>query len=175
MNCSCHKNEFQCQCYKNNPVDCKSDSYNEFIGCIPIEQQNNGIKQCPDGSDDNYQFMKNVVCGQCNVRINRLTNVSHCKLNPFGSCDNSTCNNVSSLHWSTIDCIEADLICVLNCYSNSTKQCNHAFQYDDGSLQLTYQLCDGIVDCLDKSDESQYQHGFKCVPAYSDRKCVLPQ
>ena len=176
-NCSCRKNEFQCQCYKNNPVDCKVEEieYKRFTGCIPIEQQNDGIKQCPDGSDDNYQFIKNVVCDQCNVIINRLTNVSHCNLNPIVSCDNSTCNNVSSLLCSTIDCNETDLICISNCSPDSTKQCNHAFQCDDGSLQLTYQLCNGIVDCLDKSDEIQYQHGFKCVTAYSDRKCVLPQ
>ena len=180
MNCSCHKNEFQCQCYKNNPVDCKVENYNlfygnKFTGCIPIEQQHDGIKQCLDGSDDNYQFINIVVCGQCNVTINRLTNVSHCNLNPLVSCDNLTCNNVSSLRCSTVDCNETDLICVSNCYSNSTKQCNHAFQCNDGSLQLTYQLCNGIVDCLDKSDEIQYEHGFKCVPAYSNRKCVLPQ
>ena len=42
-------------------------------------------------------------------------------------------------------------------------------------MGLTNQLCDGTVDCLDKSDEIQYQHGFKCVAVDSNRKCVLPQ
>ena len=36
-------------------------------------------------------------------------------------------------------------------------------------------MCDGLVDCLDKSDEIQHQHGFKCVAIDSNRKCVLPQ
>ena len=36
-------------------------------------------------------------------------------------------------------------------------------------------MCDGLVDCLDKSDEIQHQHGFKCVAIGSERKCVLPQ
>ena len=36
-------------------------------------------------------------------------------------------------------------------------------------------MCNGLVDCLDKSDEIQHQHGFKCVAVDSNRKCVLPQ
>ena len=173
LNCSCNENEFQCQCYKNNPVDCKG-SY-RFTGCIPIEQQNDGIEQCSDGSDENYQVQKTVNCGQCNVTINRLNNVTQCNLNSLISCDTSTCYNASSLLCSTIDCNETDFICVSNCSHNTTKQCNRAFQCDDGRLGLTYQLCDGLVDCLDKSDEIQHQHGFKCVAVDSDRKCVLPQ
>ena len=178
LNCSCSESEFQCQCYKNNPVDCKEiyDQFvqGKFIGCIPIEQQNDGIKQCPDGSDENDQIKKFVNCEQCVITINRLTDTSQCNLNSHISCDYSTCYNVSSLLCSTIDCNETDLICISNC-SDSTKQCNRAFQCDDGSLGLTYQLCDGTFDCLDKSDEIQHQHGFKCVAVDSDRKCVLPQ
>ena len=36
-------------------------------------------------------------------------------------------------------------------------------------------MCDNKFDCLDKSDENQHQHGFKCVAVDSDRKCILPQ
>ena len=146
-----------------------------FAGCIPIEQQNDGIGQCPDGSDENYQVKKIVNCSQRAVSINRLNNASQCNLNPLYPCDKSTCYNVSSLLCSTNDCNKTDIICVSNSFPNSIKQCNRAFQCDDGSLGLTYQLCDGIIDCLDKSDEIQYQHGFKCVAVDSDRKCVLPQ
>ena len=170
MNCSCNKTEFQCQCYKNNPVDCKG-SY--FTGCIPIEQQNDGIEQCPDGSDEKHK--KSVNCGQCDVTINKSNNVSQCNFNSLIPCDTSTCYNASSLLCPTIDCYKTDFICVSNCSYNTTKQCNRAFQCDDGRLGLTYQLCNGLVDCLDKSDEIQYQYGFKCIAVDSERKCVLPQ
>ena len=177
MNCSCNENQFECQCYKNNPVDCKVSNiqHQTFTGCIPIDQQNNGIEQCPDESDENYQVQKTVNCGQCDVKINRLNNVSQCNLNPLISCDNSTCYNALSLLCSTSDCNTTDLICVSNCMDNSTKQCNRAFQCYDGRLGLTFQLCNGIFVCLDKSDEIQNQHGFKCVNVGSSRKCVLPQ
>ena len=177
LNCSCNEKEFQCQCYKSNPVDCKVENtrWKKFTGCIPIEQQNDGIEQCSDGSDENYQVKKIVNCGGCNVTINRLNNVSQCNLNSPISCGNSTCYNAPSLLCSTTDCYETDFICVSNCFHNTTKQCNRAFQCDDGRLGLTYQLCNGLVDCLDKSDEIQHQHGFKCVAVDSERKCVLPQ
>ena len=177
MNCSCNETEFQCQCYKNNPVDCKIKDIGRktFTGCIPIKQQNDGIEQCSDGSDENYQVQKTLNCGQCDVTINRLNNVSQCNLNSLISCSNLTCYNDFSLLCSTIDCNETNFVCVSNCSHNTTKQCNRAFQCDDGGLGLTNQLCNGLVDCLDKSDKIQHQHGFKCVAVDSDRKCVLPQ
>ena len=177
LNCHCNKTEFQCQCYKNNPVDCKIKNiqFNTFTGCIPIKQQNDGIEQCSDGSDESYQVQKTVNCDECGVTINRLNNLTKCNLNPLISCGNSTCYNASSLLCSTIGCNKTDFICVSNCSHNTTKQCNRAFQCDDGRLGLTYQLCNGLVDCHDKSDEIQHQHGFKCVAVDSERKCVLPQ
>ena len=43
LNCSCNESQFHCQCYKNNPVDCKVKNFNiffrtKFTGCIPIKQ-----------------------------------------------------------------------------------------------------------------------------------------
>ena len=150
-------------------------SRKRFTGCIPINQQNDGIEQCSDGSDENYQIKKTIDCDQCDVTINRLNNVTQCNLNPLISCDTLTCYSASSILCSTFDCNKTDAICVSNCTHNTTKQCNRAFQCDDGRLGLTYQLCNGLVDCLDKSDEIQHQHGFKCVAIDSNRKCVLPQ
>ena len=176
LNCSCNENEFQCQCYKNNPVDCKTKGSSSFTGCIPIDQQNDGIGQCSDGSDENYQVKKNINCGQCDVTINRLIDATQCNFNPPISCDTSTCYNTLSILCSNIDCNKTDFICVSNCSHNTTtKQCNRAFQCDDGRLGLTYQLCNGLIDCIDKSDEIQHHHGFKCVAVDSNRKCILPQ
>ena len=148
---------------------------NQFTGCIPADQQNDGIGQCPDESDENYQIKKILNCGWCDITINRLADLSQCNLNPHISCDNSICHSVSSIFCSTIDCNKTDFICISDCSLNSIKQCNRLFQCDDGSLGLIYQFCNGIVNCFDKSDEIQYQHGFKCVAVDSDRKCVLPQ
>ena len=180
MNCSCNESQFHCQCYKNNPVDCKVKSFNiffqkNFTGCISIKQQNDGIEQCPDGSDENYQLTKIITCSQCDVTITRLRNESECNIIPFFSCNYSTCYTVPSLLCSTIDCSVTDCICMSNCSINSSRQCNRIFQCDDGSVGITNQLCNGIIDCNDKSDEVQYQHGFKCVAIDSYRKCVLPQ
>ena len=180
MNCSCNDSQFHCQCYKNNPVDCKVKSFNTFFrksftGCIPIKQQNDEIEQCPDGSDENYQFKNIVSCGSCNVTITRLSNKSECNIIPFFSCNYSTCYTVPSFLCSTIDCSVTDCICTSNCSTNSARQCNRTFQCNNGNVGLTNQLCNGKIDCFDKSDEIQYQHGFKCVAIDSDRKCVLPQ
>ena len=174
LHCSCKENYFQCQCYKNNPVDCKRRSLAApvFTGCIPFENVNDGIAQCPDKSDENFQIKKQTDCNGCNVNITRLTNTTECNLI---SCNISTCYNVSSLLCSTVGCNETDLICMSNCPADSSKQCNTVFQCDDGCLGLAFQFCDGTPDCRDKSDEIQYQYGFKCVGVSSGRKCVLPQ
>ena len=175
FNCFCRDlRAFQCECYKNNPPDCATNSLtsNQFKGCIPIEEQNDGIGQCPDGSDENFRIKKRIICGQCDVTIYRLTNIVECNINLPFTCDASTCYNVSSLHCSPINCHETDFICMSNC---PAKQCNRGFQCDDGSLGVAFQFCDGEINCHDASDEIQHQHGFKCFGLNSTRKCVLPQ
>ena len=57
----------------------------------------------------------------------------------------------------------------------STKPLKRNFQCDDGSLGLTFQLCDGIFNCRDKSNEILYKRELKCLGVGSSRNCVLPQ
>ena len=176
LNCRCKKDEFQCYCYKNNLVDCKAvNDHRKITGCIPVEQYNKEIQHCSDGSDENDETKAIVSCGQCNVIIHRLYNISECDKNDFNLCYNSTCYNVSSLYCSSIACNATDLICMSNCFVNSTKQCNRPFQCNDGTLGLAFQFCDGIVNCYDKSDEIYNSRGFKCSGVESTKKCVLPQ
>ena len=176
FNCSCKNDEFQCYCYKNNPVDCKIiNDYGNFNGCIPIEQYNDGIKQCPDGSDENNETKAIVSCDQCNVIIYRFYNVSKSNQCISSLCHNSTCYDVPSLHCPSIACNATDLICTSNCSVHTTRQCNRSFQCNDGTLGLAFQFCDGIANCYDKSDEIHNSRGFKCFGVESTKNCVLPQ
>ena len=173
-NCFCNKNEFQCQCYKNKPVDCKFNSFaKDFTGCIPKEQYHDNITQCPDGSDES-QFTRNVLCGDFNVTITRLSNLTENDLINFASYNNSSCHNVSSLQCDIDNCNKTDLICMSTCHNDTLKR-NRSFQCNDGSLGLAFQFCNGNIDCPDKSDEIEDEVGFKCVGFKSTRKCVLPQ
>ena len=168
--------EFQCYCYKNNPVDCKAvDIKKRFIGCISIQLYNDGIKQCPDGSDEISQTTALVSCDYCDVIIRRLYNVSESNQCISSLSYNSTCYDVPSLYCPSISCNATDLICTSNCSVNLTKQCNRPFQCNDGTLGLAFQFCDGSVNCYDKSDEIYNSRGFKCFGVESTRKCVLPQ
>ena len=176
LNCPCKKNEYQCYCYKDNPVDCNAIDINKrFMGSIPVEQYNDGIEQCFDGSDENYQTKALVSCDQCNVIINKSYNMLECNQNNFNLCQNSTCYNVLPLYCSSIVCNVTDLICTSNCSVNSIKQCNRSFRCNDGTSKLTFQFCDGSVGCYDKSDEIYNSQGFKCFGVESIRKFVLPQ
>ena len=174
-NCLCNKNEFQCQCYKNNPVDCKfkSEFMKDFTGCIPKEQYHDNITQCPDGSDES-QFTRNVLCGDFNVTITRLSDLTENDLIDFASYNNSCCHKVSSLQCDIDKCNKTDFICMSTFY-NDTLKCNRSFQCNDGSLGLAFQFCNGNIDCPDKSDEVEDEVGFKCFGVKSTRKCVLPQ
>ena len=174
-NCLCNKNEFQCQCYKNNPVDCKfkSEFFKDFTGCIPKEQYHDNITQCPDGSDES-QFTRNALCGDFNVTITRLSDLTEDDLIDFASYNNSSCHKVSSLQCDIDNCNKTDFICMSTCH-NDTLKCNRSFQCNDGSLGLAFQFCNNNIDCPDKSDEIEDEVGFKCFGFKSTRKCVLPQ
>ena len=145
----------------------------DFTGCIPKEQYHDNITQCPDGSDES-QFTKNVLCGDFNVTITRLSNLKEKNLINFASYNNSSCHNVSSLQCDIDNCNKTDFICMSTCH-NDTLKCNRSFQCNDGSLGLAFQFCNGNIDCPDKSDEIEDEVGFKCFGFKSTKKCVLPQ
>ena len=145
----------------------------DFTGCIPKEQYHDNITQCPDGSDES-QFTRNVLCGDFNVTITRLSDLTKDDLIDFASYNNSSCHKVSSLQCDIDNCNKTDFICMSTCH-NGTLKCNRSFQCNDGSLGLAFQFCNGNIDCPDKSDEIEDEVGFKCFGFKSTRKCVLPQ
>jgi len=85
----------------------------------------------------------------------------------FPLCDNSTCF-LSNFSTCVDDkCYESHVICTSYC--DDKKLCNGVFQCADNRLIFFSQFCDGIIDCIDRSDEITNQPGFKC------HKCILPQ
>ena len=169
--CSCAENEFTCQCYKQNPLSCAFHS-----ACVLLEQYGDGRRNCSDGSDET-PFLSNVQCGDCDVTLRRLNNISECNKIGFPSCDVLTCYETPSLDCDGT-CNKSDVICTSRCSINSSA-CHRPFQCSDGSLILAFQFCDGIVDCPDNSDEIINQPGFVCEKdnwrKRSYRNCVLPQ
>ena len=171
VGCSCEEDEFTCQCYKLNPPTCAFHS-----ACVLLEQYGDGRKDCADRSDET-PFLNNVQCGDCDVTLRRLRNMSECNKIGFPSCDVSTCYKTPSLDCDG-NCNKSDVICTSRCSINSSA-CHRPFQCSDGSLILAFQFCDGILDCPDNSDEMINQPGFVCEKynwrRQSPRKCVLPQ
>ena len=59
------------------------------------------------------------------------------------------------------------MICTSKC--DDDELCKGVFQCNDNRLIFYSQVCDGITDCFDGSDEITNRPGFKC------KKCILPQ
>ena len=154
---SCDEDEFTCDCLIKK-------SCNKCIGCINIIQaKTNGFINCP---------LQNKIPFGTYGKINfyRLNNKSECNEIGFPRCDNSTCVMYSNF---TSNVIENDTSSYLICTSFCSNQqyCNKgaAFQCADDTFIFLDHFCDGIVDCIDGSDEIVHKQGFKC------NKCVLPQ
>ena len=190
--CSCGKDQFQCQCYSNVPTTCATRGV--FKGCIPNNLVNNGIEDCPDGSDEKQEYIKIVQCGNCNVTMRRLPNISFCNEIDFPLCDNSTCYEVPSIscldrpnncsqtdffscvvsnRLKVSNCSKTDVLCTSYCDGATSYDCKQSFQCSDGSLISTSQFCDGKIDCPDNSDEIKLSVGFKCTSSL--QSCVLPE
>ena len=172
VNCSCRYDEFQCQCYRNNPITCNRNAFNEFVGCIPINKFNDGKEDCSDGSDER-QFRRIVRCADCTVVLQRLSSIKECSSIGFPTCDNTTCYEVPSLKCWKEKCNDTEVICLSHCPNHTREGCNQPFQCSDGSLSLMSKFCDGVDDCPDNSDEQRNEPGFKCIR--SSTACVLPQ
>ena len=165
IGCNCAEDEFICQCYKHNPPSCAFHS-----ACIPSERYHDGRWDCTDGSDET-PFVSNVQCGDCDVTLRRLNNISECNKTGLTLCDNSTCYKTRSLDFNG-NSNKSDVICASYC-SNTSSSCQIPFQCSDGSLILASQFCNNVSDCPDHSDETVDQPGFKCNN--SSLTCVLPQ
>ena len=174
VGCSCNKDQFKCKYYDNDPVTCEKDYFGNIIGCIPINQYQDDIVQCPDGSDES-QFKTFVQCDRNHIIVSRSLNITEHSNTNISFNNNSTCYHVSSLTCSTNDCDASDSICISSVSIDSTGQCNRIFQCDDGSLGLAFQFCNNKLDCPDNSDEKHNNPGFKCVGFESQKTCVLPQ
>ena len=147
----------------------------KFKGCIAKNLVNDGYEDCPDGSDEQQQFIKTVRCDSCNVTMRRLETIANCTDIGFPSCDDSTCYEVPSLLCSNRlkNCSKTDVICTSYCDDATSNECKQSFQCSDGSLISTSQFCDGKVDCPDNSDEIRGNGGFKCTSSL--QACTLPQ
>ena len=165
IGCHCKEKQFVCQCYKNDPVTCFFDE-----ACISSDKYHDGIKDCPDGSDET-QFINIAHIGSCSVTMQRFNDMPQC--NDSLNCDNSTCYETPSLQCSSFNCNITDVICSSCCLNNETNSCEPFLQCADGSLILARQFCNGHADCPDGSDEVRNQPGFKCSKSFYS--CNLPQ
>ena len=122
-----------------------------------------GLVECPD--DVRIAFGR-----YGKINIYRLNNISECNEIGFPQCDNSTCFKYSNLV-STIyqNATSSYLSCTSFCSDQQYCNKKSAFQCSSNSHIFLDHFCDGVVDCVDGSDEIVNEPGFKC------NKCVLPQ
>ena len=94
--------------------------------------------------------------------------MSECNEIGFPQCDNSTCITYFT---STLfkNATSSYLTCSSYCSDQQYCHKKAAFQCSDNSFIFLDHFCDGVVDCVDGSDELVNTQGFKC------NKCVLPQ
>ena len=176
IDCVCPSNQFTCRCFHtassvNPSAQEKCNKYYDWY-CIPMDSVNNGVYDCPDGSDE-FQFQRTVQCEHCKVTMLRLSNQHQCN-DVNSSCNNATCFETPHLTCDPVICDDVDMICISDheCQTTTSRGCRTALQCSDGTLILASQFCDGNIDCPDNSDEATDQLGFKCLKSDS---CVLPQ
>ena len=149
--CPCDENELTCDCIRENSCAPRD-------GCISKLEVIDGFILCPN---------KRIPWGGLGrILINRLNNLSECNDLGYPKCDNTTCYNSNFQVCIGDECDSSHVICTSHC---DNEKCKGVFQCTDNSLISFSQFCDGIVDCVDGSDEIKNQPGFKC------NQCILPQ
>ena len=144
-----------------------------FEGCIPNKKYQDGIRDCPDGSDETKYYKPTDSCGRCKMEMRRLDNQTHCYESSFDWCSESTCYQTTSLNCLSNHCNVKDLICMTKCPADKIAECDSVMQCSDGELIVDSEFCNGVIDCRDGSDEMRNQPGFKCVQSID--ACSLPQ
>ena len=153
---SCDDDKFTCDCLINKTC-------NKCSGCInktlAVEK---GLIQCPDVRIAYGRFGK--------ITIYSMKNKSECDEIGFPQCDNSTCYKFNYLSSRNNKHAEVNyLSCTSFCSDQKYCHKKPAFQCSDNNYAFLDHFCDGVVDCVDGSDEIVNEPGFKC------NECVLPQ
>ena len=153
---SCDEDELTCDCLiKKTCTKCRS-CINKTLA---LEK---GLLECPDGRIAYGRFGK--------INIYRLNNISECDKIGYPQCDNSTCYTFSNYNSITVqNALSSYVTCTSLCFDHQYCHKKPAFQCFDESFIFLDHFCDGVVDCIDGSDEIVNKPGFKC------NKCVLPQ
>ena len=151
IGCECKNGEFTCDCIPK-------ETCATVDGCKNKNELADGFVRCPEG--------RILFRNKTRINIHKLHNVSECNVIGLPGCDNSTCYRNDFPMFVNDNCYESQVICTSYCDQDL---CRVVFQCSDNSTMFLSQFCDGIVDCLDGSDEFTNQPGFKCD------KCVLPQ
>ena len=153
---SCDEDEIACNCLIKKTC-------NKCRGCVnktlAVEK---GVLECPNGKIAYGRYGK--------INIYRLNNISECDEIGFPLCDNSTCytfSNITSIIHQNV--LSSYVTCTSLCSDQQYCHKKPAFQCFDESFIFLDHFCDGVVDCVDGSDEIVNKPGFKC------NECVLPQ
>ena len=159
----CNEDQFECDCVRKGKCNCGFNNRN--CGCISRTsvKQSGGFLKCPNER-------RKTFGSHGKISIYKLNNILECDEIGFPQCDNSTCY---TFNYSFSDTEKHPTTSFLSCTSfcSDLQYCRKksTFQCFDNSFIFLDHFCDGVVDCVDGSDEIVNKPGFKC------NKCVLPQ